>query len=81
MLQRYRVIFRDTELELRDTEFLGKVRKIWKFMGLFYNNPQSLYESGALAAVGVQVLSKELMNKLKNKIVIDINLVPPYGID
>ncbi|MFX1379939.1 MAG: methylene-tetrahydromethanopterin dehydrogenase N-terminal domain-containing protein, partial [Promethearchaeota archaeon] len=35
----------------------------------------------SLAAVGVQVLSKELMAKLKNKIVIDINLVPPYGIE
>ena len=35
----------------------------------------------SLAAVGVQVLSKELMIKLKNKIVIDINLVPPYGIE
>ena len=35
----------------------------------------------SLAAVGVQVLSKELLNKLNNKIVIDINLVPPYGIE
>ena len=34
-----------------------------------------------LAAAGVQILSKELMVKLKNKIVIDINLVPPYGIE
>ncbi|MFW9972377.1 MAG: NAD(P)-dependent methylenetetrahydromethanopterin dehydrogenase [Candidatus Odinarchaeota archaeon] len=35
----------------------------------------------SLATAGVQILSKELMIKLKNKIVIDINLVPPYGID
>jgi methylene-tetrahydromethanopterin dehydrogenase len=36
----------------------------------------------SLAAAGVQILSEDLMNKLpKNKIVIDINLVPPYGIE
>ncbi|MFW9896324.1 MAG: methylene-tetrahydromethanopterin dehydrogenase N-terminal domain-containing protein [Candidatus Thorarchaeota archaeon] len=35
----------------------------------------------SLAAAGVQVLSRDVMNKLKNKIVFDINLVPPYGID
>jgi len=35
----------------------------------------------SLAAAGVQILSKELMVKLKSKIVIDINLVPPYGIE
>ncbi|MCK4280491.1 MAG: hypothetical protein KAX10_00120 [Candidatus Lokiarchaeota archaeon] len=36
----------------------------------------------SLAAAGVQILSEELMSKLpKNKIVIDINLVPPYGIE
>ncbi len=35
----------------------------------------------ALAAAGVQVLSKDLMIKLQNKLVIDINLVPPYGIE
>lgn len=35
----------------------------------------------SLAAAGVQILSKELMVKLKDKIVIDINLVPPYGIE
>ncbi|MFX1391745.1 MAG: methylene-tetrahydromethanopterin dehydrogenase N-terminal domain-containing protein [Promethearchaeota archaeon] len=34
-----------------------------------------------LAAAGVQILSKKLLAKLKNKIVIDINLVPPYGIE
>ena len=33
-----------------------------------------------LAAAGIQILSKELMVELKNKIIIDINLVPPYGI-
>jgi len=36
----------------------------------------------SLAAAGVQILSEGLMSKLpKNKIVIDINLVPPYGIE
>ncbi|MFX1304453.1 MAG: methylene-tetrahydromethanopterin dehydrogenase N-terminal domain-containing protein [Promethearchaeota archaeon] len=35
----------------------------------------------SLAAAGVQILSKSLMLKLKNKILIDINLVPPYGIE
>lgn len=35
----------------------------------------------SLAAAGIQILSKDLMAKLKNKIVCDINLVPPYGID
>jgi len=35
----------------------------------------------ALAAAGVQILSKTLMLKLQNKLVIDINLVPPYGIE
>ncbi|MFX1425697.1 MAG: NAD(P)-dependent methylenetetrahydromethanopterin dehydrogenase [Promethearchaeota archaeon] len=35
----------------------------------------------SLAAAGVQILSKDLLSKLKDKIVIDINLVPPYGIE
>lgn len=35
----------------------------------------------SLAAAGVQVLSKELLSNLKNKLIVDINLVPPYGID
>lgn len=35
----------------------------------------------ALAAAGVQVLSKEVLYKLKNKLIIDINLVPPYGVE
>jgi len=35
----------------------------------------------SLATAGVQIVSKEIMSKLKNKIVFDINLVPPYGID
>ena len=35
----------------------------------------------SLAAAGVEILSKDLMSKLKDKIVIDINLVPPYGIE
>jgi len=35
----------------------------------------------SLAAAGIQVLSRDIMSKLKNKVVFDINLVPPYGID
>ncbi|UCC18502.1 MAG: hypothetical protein JSV62_10345 [Promethearchaeota archaeon] len=35
----------------------------------------------SLAAAGVRILSKDLMVKLNDKIVIDINLVPPYGIE
>jgi methylene-tetrahydromethanopterin dehydrogenase len=35
----------------------------------------------SLAAAGIQILSKDLMAQLKDKIVIDINLVPPYGIE
>jgi len=35
----------------------------------------------ALATAGIQILSKELMLELKSKIIIDINLVPPYGIE
>ncbi|TXT61235.1 MAG: putative Methylene tetrahydromethanopterin dehydrogenase (MtdB) [Promethearchaeota archaeon] len=35
----------------------------------------------ALAAAGVEVLSKEIMEELSgNKLVVDINLVPPYGV-
>ena len=34
-----------------------------------------------LAAAGVQILSKKLMVELKDKIIIDINLVPPYGVE
>jgi len=59
-----------------------------KIIGVFAPNDEIKLETiknadiiWSLAAVGVQVLSKELMNKLKNKIVIDINLVPPYGIE
>jgi methylene-tetrahydromethanopterin dehydrogenase len=36
----------------------------------------------SLAAAGVQILSEDLMKELKGKkIVVDINLVPPYGIE
>ncbi|MFX0035210.1 MAG: methylene-tetrahydromethanopterin dehydrogenase N-terminal domain-containing protein [Candidatus Hermodarchaeota archaeon] len=36
----------------------------------------------SLAAAGVEILNEELMKKLNGKkIVVDINLVPPYGID
>lgn len=36
----------------------------------------------SLAAAGVEILSEDLMQRLKGKkIVVDINLVPPYGIE
>jgi methylene-tetrahydromethanopterin dehydrogenase len=36
----------------------------------------------SVGKAGVQMLSKKIMNKLStNKIVVDINLVPPYGIE
>ena len=36
----------------------------------------------SLAAAGVEILSEELMRRLSGKkIVVDINLVPPYGIE
>lgn len=36
----------------------------------------------SVAKAGVQMISKKIMNKLPpNKIVVDINLVPPYGIE
>ncbi len=34
----------------------------------------------ALAAAGVEVLPEKIMTQLKNKVVVDINLVPPLGI-
>ncbi|MFX0081152.1 MAG: methylene-tetrahydromethanopterin dehydrogenase N-terminal domain-containing protein [Candidatus Hodarchaeota archaeon] len=35
----------------------------------------------SLAAAAVQILSKDLLIKLQNKLIIDINLVPPYGVE
>ncbi|MFW9818837.1 MAG: NAD(P)-dependent methylenetetrahydromethanopterin dehydrogenase [Candidatus Thorarchaeota archaeon] len=35
----------------------------------------------SLAAAGIQILSKDILVQIKDKIVIDINLVPPYGIE
>ncbi|TFG22480.1 MAG: hypothetical protein EU529_10345 [Promethearchaeota archaeon] len=36
----------------------------------------------SVGKAGIQMLSKEVMNKLRpNKIAVDINLVPPYGIE
>ncbi|MFX0001829.1 MAG: NAD(P)-dependent methylenetetrahydromethanopterin dehydrogenase [Candidatus Hermodarchaeota archaeon] len=59
-----------------------------KIIGVFAPNDEKKLEIiknadiiWSLAAAGVQILSKELMIKLKDKIVIDINLVPPYGIE
>lgn len=56
--------------------------------GVFATNEDQIFEIvedahiiWCLAAAGVQILSKELMIKLKNKLLVDINLVPPYGIE
>lgn len=56
--------------------------------GVFATNDDQIFEVvedadiiWCLAAAGVQIMSKELMRKLKNKLVVDINLVPPYGIE
>ena len=57
--------------------------------GIFAPNPEKRFEVAqnadiiwSLAAVGIEVLSEDWMRKLKGKkIVIDINLVPPYGIE
>jgi methylene-tetrahydromethanopterin dehydrogenase len=56
--------------------------------GIFATNEDQIFEVienadviWCLAAAGIQILSKELMMKLKNKLVVDINLVPPYGIE
>jgi len=61
---------------------------ISEIIGIFAPNDERKLEIAkdadiiwALAAAGVQILSKKLMVKLQNKIVIDINLVPPYGIE
>ena len=63
--------------------------KAAKITGVFAPEPQQRFEIAnkvdiiwSLAAAGVEVLSEELMKKLKGKkLVVDINLVPPYGIE
>ncbi len=57
--------------------------------GIFAPNPEKRFEVAqnadiiwSLAAAGIEVLPEDLMIRLKGKkIVIDINLVPPYGIE
>jgi len=57
--------------------------------GVFAPEPEQRYEVvkdadiiWSLAAAGIEVLSQSLMERLKGKkIVVDINLVPPYGIE
>ncbi|MFX1233284.1 MAG: methylene-tetrahydromethanopterin dehydrogenase N-terminal domain-containing protein [Promethearchaeota archaeon] len=60
-----------------------------KIFGVFAPGPEQRFEIAedalviwSLAAAGVEILSSEWMQKLPGKkIVIDINLVPPYGIE
>jgi len=60
-----------------------------EIQGIFAPDPQDRLQVAkdsdiiwCLAAAGVEILSKDLMEKLKGKkIVVDINLVPPYGIE
>ena len=57
--------------------------------GIFAPNPEDRLKVAqkaniiwSLAAAGVEILSADLMNELTSeKLVIDINLVPPYGIE
>jgi len=57
--------------------------------GVFAPSPEERFEIvkdadiiWSLAAAGVEILSEDLMKRLKGKkIVVDINLVPPYGIE
>ncbi|MFX1315724.1 MAG: methylene-tetrahydromethanopterin dehydrogenase N-terminal domain-containing protein [Promethearchaeota archaeon] len=56
--------------------------------GIFAPNPEKRFDVAqnvdiiwSLAAAGIEILSEDLMKKLNGrKIVIDINLVPPYGV-
>ncbi|MFW9823191.1 MAG: methylene-tetrahydromethanopterin dehydrogenase N-terminal domain-containing protein [Candidatus Thorarchaeota archaeon] len=64
----------------------GKEKK--KIKGIYAVNNDEKYSIlkdadiiWSLVAAGIQVLSEKLMEKLKKKIVFDINLVPPYGIE
>jgi len=60
-----------------------------KIKGIFAPDPQNRFEISktaeiiwCLAAAGVEILSTDLMKQLSGKkIVVDINLVPPYGIE
>ncbi|MHA1195463.1 MAG: methylene-tetrahydromethanopterin dehydrogenase N-terminal domain-containing protein [Promethearchaeota archaeon] len=60
-----------------------------KIKGIFAPKPEQRFEIAkdahiiwSLAAAGVEILSKEWMEKLPGpKLVVDINLVPPYGIE
>ena len=59
--------------------------------GIFAPDPEERYQIAkdadviwSLAAAGVEILSRDLMERISNgekKIVVDINLVPPYGIE
>jgi len=66
------------EVGVKDTEIIG----------VFAPNDEKKLEIvkdadiiWTLAAAGVKILSKELLFKLQNKLIIDINLVPPYGVE
>ncbi|MFW9867164.1 MAG: methylene-tetrahydromethanopterin dehydrogenase N-terminal domain-containing protein [Candidatus Thorarchaeota archaeon] len=59
-----------------------------EIIGIFAPNDEKKFEIikdadiiWSIAAAGIRILSKELLSKLQNKIIIDINLVPPYGIE
>jgi methylene-tetrahydromethanopterin dehydrogenase len=64
-------------------------REATKIIGVFAPKPEQRFEIAkdalviwSLAAAGVEILSAEWMQKLPSKkIIIDINLVPPYGIE
>jgi methylene-tetrahydromethanopterin dehydrogenase len=63
--------------------------KAAQITGVFAPEPQQRFEIAnkvdiiwSLAAAGVEVLSEEVLKKLKGKkLIVDINLVPPYGIE
>jgi methylene-tetrahydromethanopterin dehydrogenase len=63
--------------------------KAAQITGVFAPDPQQRFEIAnkvdiiwSLAAAGVEVLSEEVLKKLKGKkLIVDINLVPPYGIE
>ncbi|MFX1339501.1 MAG: methylene-tetrahydromethanopterin dehydrogenase N-terminal domain-containing protein [Promethearchaeota archaeon] len=69
------------------TEEAGK--EAGEIKGVFAPDPEERFEIAkdadiiwSLAAAGVEILSEDLMQRLKGKkIVVDINLVPPYGIE
>lgn len=75
------------ELAKELTEEAGEGAR--EIKGVFAPDPEERFEIAkdadviwSLAAAGVEILSEDLMKRLKNKkIVVDINLVPPYGIE